>query len=193
MMNVWRLLTLLSLLFSPGTTALPAAVESLARHCFYLSNPTAPQPTGWKAGRKITAGWVNIVYILYFFFYIFRFPRFLITSTHRIRITDCLERVLQLVKNNSEINNTTTTIQQKVPDGVCESDENYSTVQYVDSLVCISLWVVEHIILSILLKLSPTLRGECVKLLHNFINRCVRGENQTKPTDQSVEPMDTSD
>ena len=72
MMNVWRLLTLLSLLFSPGTTALPAAVESLARHCFYLSNPTAPQPTGWKAGRKITAGWVNIVYILYFFFLYFQ-------------------------------------------------------------------------------------------------------------------------
>ena len=102
---------------------------------------------------------------------------------------------MQLV-NNTEINNTTATIQRKtpVPDGVCDSDENYSTtVQYADSIICISLWVLEHIVLSILLKLSPTLRSECIKLLNSFTNKCVDGGNQSKPADQSVEAMDTSD
>ena len=71
MMNAWRLLTLLGLL--RGTTALPAAVESFARTCFYLSNPTSPQPTGWRAGRNINAGWVKIVYILYLLIFLLYF------------------------------------------------------------------------------------------------------------------------
>ena len=87
--------------------------------------------------------------------------------------------------------NTTTTIQHEVPVGVCDSDQtNY--FQYVDSLICISLWILEHIILTILLKLSPTLRSECIKLLHRVINRCVSG-GKDQVESGGVEPMDTSD